>query len=143
MAKDKDYWRAKRQSPGTDLWSGGGRRFQSWMKEGPGKSSLRGIAWALAGLMGMALAACVFIIPLLSVPSREACTAFETALLHRTRHDVLGATQQARWPIPGADHQRRSVSNGMVGRRIATIEHAWMPEFIACTVLFWQVRIGR
>jgi hypothetical protein len=42
-----------------------------------------------------------------------------------------------------ADRERKSASHGLVGRRIAVIEHPWLPEVISCTLLFWQVRIGR
>ena len=126
-----------------DLWSGGGRAYRAWMRSGPGGNP-RGarIPWRVLAVMAAGPAACAVAVPLLWASSWDGCVALETALLNRSRYAVVGAKHQERWLAPAADRQRRSASQGAVGRRIAQIEYPATPERLSCTLLFWQVRFG-
>jgi hypothetical protein len=85
---------------------------------------------------------CALVVSLGWAASRDSCTAFETALLHRSMYDVFGAKHQVRWHTPRADAVRKSASRGLIGRQIGGIEYPWLPHGISCTLLFWQVRIS-
>ncbi len=141
VQQDENYWRDKRHSARTDLWSGGGRGFRTWMTAGLSETARSRLRRGFAGLIGFGLVASVFAILLLLANAPGPCTAFETALLRRARHDVFGAKHQARWLEPLADRERQSASNGIIGARTASLEYSWLPSVIACTALSWQVRI--
>jgi hypothetical protein len=81
--------------------------------------------------------------PLALTGTSDSCTAFETALLQRSTRSVAWAEQQSRWPMPLATAERRSRSGGSAGRRIAAMEHGWLPAPAGCTALYWQVRMSR
>ncbi len=142
MPRRNDYWREQRRSARTDLWSGGGRMFRTWMRTGPRGSVRTAFSWRFAGIIGIGFLACALVVPLIWTASEDACTAFENAFLHRSKYEVFGAKYQGRWRAPAVDAERRSASSGLVGREIARIEDPWLPEVASCTLLFWQVRIS-
>jgi hypothetical protein len=142
MPDGRDYWRQKRHVARTDAWSCGGRAFRAWLTAGSRRGTRRGFPWSFVAVVGIGLVLAAFAMPLVWASTRDSCTAFETALLRRANYPVLGAQHRARWRVPIRNAEGDSAARGMVGRQIGEIEYPSLPDIIACTLLFWQVRIG-
>lgn len=140
--RDRDYWRRERDTRG-EAWSGGGAAFAAWMASRPAPGRRRRWAHVAAiGLIYVGLIASILAAPLALTGADDSCTALETALFQRTPREVAGAKHQQHWPGLVGDRDGGSRTGGATGRRIAALEHRWMPAFAGCTALFWQVRVS-
>jgi hypothetical protein len=105
-------------------------------------SARRSRTWLAAGAVCIGVLGVTFGGPLALTATSDSCTAFETALLQRTVRGVAWAQEQRRWPMPLGTPDLRSRSGGSAGRRIAAMEHDWLPAPAGCTALYWQVRVS-
>ena len=94
----------------------------------------------LLGLGAAGLAAVIFLAPLAWAGRWHPCAAAEVALVDEAvglGSRFEGSKRRvANWAGPDG----KLVSNGRVGRQIASEEHPGWPPFAGCTALFWRAR---
>ena len=137
-----------------DLWSGGGRGYEKWMRGGrlrhrprllPRLARTMGALWrgrrgGPLTFVAAALAAVLLAVPLAWAGRTDPCAAAEVALIDDALRRSGGFESMHRrvaawtWPDGGL------FSRGRVGRQIASEEHPVLPAFAGCTALFWRAR---